>query len=120
MHELSVTQSLLDMSVKEAEKAGAAGIDEIKIVIGDLTGISEECVQFSFDIISKDTIAEDAALSFKRIPAAFRCKKCGHVFDRKKLMFNCPVCGSPGVLIGRGKELYIEGIEVRYDGDKTG
>ncbi len=120
MHELSVTESLLDMSVEEAEKAGAAHIDEIKIVIGDLTGISEECVRFYFDIISEGTIAEHARLSFKRMPAVFRCSSCGHVFERERLAFSCPVCGSPGVLIDSGKELYIEGIEVSYDGDKTG
>lgn len=120
MHELSVTESLLDMSLEEAQKAGAVSIDEIRIVIGDLTGISEECVRFYFDIIKEGTMAEHAVLSFKRIPAVFRCNSCGHVFERERLAFNCPVCNSPGVLIDRGKELYIEGIEVSYDGDKTG
>jgi len=120
MHELSVTQAMLDMAVREAQKAGASSIDSISIVLGDLTGISEECVRFYFDIIKDGTLASGAVLYFKRVPAEFRCSKCGKVFKKEGLAFTCPECQSPGVLIDKGKELYIDNIEVSFDGDKAG
>jgi hydrogenase nickel incorporation protein HypA/HybF len=120
MHELSVTQSILDMAVEEAKKAGASSVDKISIVLGELTGIAEDCVRFYFDIIKKDTLAENAQLSFSHVPAVLKCKKCGYEFQRQTFPFTCPKCGSPGVLIDKGKELYIDHIEVSFDGNKVG
>jgi hydrogenase nickel incorporation protein HypA/HybF len=120
MHELTVTESILDMALEEAKKAGAISVDKISIVLGDLTGIAEDCVRFYFDIIKDGTMAQNAELDFTHVPAQFRCPHCGHVFERDRLAFTCPNCGSPGVLMDKGNELYIDHIEVSFDGDKTG
>lgn len=119
MHELSVTQSLLDMVISEAKKVGASSIEKINIVVGELTGIVDESVQFYFEIISVGTLAEGAKLSFKYVPAEFYCGTCGHTYNRNSFSFKCPKCGSTGVMTKKGNELYIENIEVVFDGDKS-
>ncbi|SHE76182.1 hydrogenase nickel incorporation protein HypA/HybF [Caldanaerobius fijiensis DSM 17918] len=118
MHELSVTQALVDMAVSEAAKAGATSIDKINIVVGELTGIVGESVQFYFELISAGTLAEGAQLSFRYVPAEFHCDKCGYNYNRNGFSFRCPKCGNAGVITKRGNELYIENIEVSFDGDK--
>lgn len=118
MHELSVTQALVDMVVAEAKKAGASSVDKINIVVGELTGIVADSVQFYFELISPGTLAEGASLSFKRVPAEFYCDKCGRVYNRSGFSFRCPHCGNSGVILKKGNELYIENIEVSFDGNK--
>ncbi|MDN5326224.1 MAG: hydrogenase nickel incorporation protein HypA/HybF [Moorella sp. (in: firmicutes)] len=118
MHELSVTQALVDMVVAEAEKAGASSVDRINIVVGELTGIVADSVQFYFSLVSAGTLAEGARLSFKYVPAEFYCEKCGRVYNRSGFSFRCPHCCHSGIILNKGKELYIENIEVCFDGNK--
>ncbi|MCX7922828.1 MAG: hydrogenase maturation nickel metallochaperone HypA [Clostridia bacterium] len=112
MHEYAVTKSMIALAVEEAEKAGAKKIIEIRLVIGDLSTIIDESVQMYFDIISEGTIAFGAKLVFRRVPAEFRCKDCGSIFDKPAKGFDCPGCSGLGVPTGVGKEFYIESIEV--------
>jgi len=111
MHEMAITQSMLDLVLKKAGEAKAGKVLKVDIVIGNMTGVVDSCVQAYFDIMSKDTAAEGAALSFNNIPARARCRKCGHAFSPEHY-WSCPECQSPDVEITAGKELYIESIEV--------
>jgi len=113
MHEYSVTVNILEIAVMEAQKANARKITAIKLVIGDLSSIIDNSVQFYFDIASKGTIAEDAELIFRRIKARIRCRQCGAETEKPKTGFLCPHCGGDGVLLEVGNEFYIEGILVQ-------
>jgi len=112
MHEYSVTKSLINLVIEEANKVGAKKITEIRLVIGDLSTILDESVQMYFDIISEGTIAEGSKLVFKRIPAEFQCKSCGNKYNKPKKGFDCPYCGGLGTLTNVGKEFYVDSIEV--------
>jgi hydrogenase nickel incorporation protein HypA/HybF len=112
MHEYAITKNIIDISVAEAEKAGASKITEIRLVIGELSSIIDDSVQMYYNIISSGTIAENAKLVFKRIPISFRCKSCGMVFTSQDSKFECPVCGGMSSLLGEAREFYIESIEV--------
>jgi len=111
MHELAITQSLLSIALEHASRAGAKRITRINLVIGDISSIVDDCVQFYFDFISKDTIAEGATLSFKRVSPRFRCYTCGEEFA-KEADFTCPSCGALGGEVVAGREFFIESIEV--------
>lgn len=112
MHEFSVTQSILALVLEKAEDAGAERISRINLVIGELSGIVDDCVQFYWDFLSKDTIAAGAELSFSRPPAQMRCRSCAAVFTPENGTWACPECQSPGLEIISGNELMVESIEV--------
>jgi len=112
MHELTITQNMLDVVTEQAQEAGAKEVKKITLVIGEMSGFVEECVQFYFDFISKGTIAEGAALSFKMIPATAKCRGCGKLFELKEFDWTCPYCQSNNMEITSGKELFVESIEV--------
>jgi len=112
MHELGVTQHILQIALEHAEKAGAQKIRSINLVIGGLSGIVNESVQFYFDFVSKGTIAEGAKLVFKKIPVRFRCRSCGKEFDFQGEEWTCPACQSPGPEIVTGREFFMDSIEV--------
>ena len=112
MHELAITQNVLEIVLREAEKAHAEQVKSIQLVIGDLAGIVDDSVQFYFDFISQDTPARGATLSFRRITTRFRCRACGTEFTPEGQDWCCPSCSSPGGEVVAGREFYIESIEV--------
>jgi len=112
MHELGVTQSILDIALRYANNAGATRIKELNLVVGELASVVDDSVQFYWDMIAKDTIAEGAVLNFKRIPATLHCNACGHDFRINHRDFLCPDCESPNIQVTAGEEFFLESIDV--------
>jgi hydrogenase nickel incorporation protein HypA/HybF len=112
MHELAVTQSILDISLRYAQKANAKQIATIRLVIGKFSSIVDDSVQFYWDTIAKGTIAEGAKLHFERIPAEITCLECGFIFEPTDETFACPQCLSPKVKITKGDEFRVESIDI--------
>lgn len=112
MHEYSITQSMLSLALEKANEAKANRITQINLVIGELSGIVDECVQFYFDFLSKDTIASGASLSFERKLTKLRCRNCEAVFPPRNYDWSCPDCHDAKVEIISGRECYVESIEV--------
>jgi hydrogenase nickel incorporation protein HypA/HybF len=112
MHELSVTQEVLNIAVEKAQKAKASKIIRIDLVIGEMSGVLDDSVQFYFDFLSKDSIASGASLAFKRVPMQVRCKHCGNIFLPGKQSWSCPQCQEWEVEVLAGREFYLESIEV--------
>jgi hydrogenase nickel incorporation protein HypA/HybF len=109
MHELSVTQSVLYIAVKNA---GTRKIKQINLVIGQFSSIVDDSIQFYWDIISKDSPAEGSILHFERIPGEMTCQTCGYEFRPTGETFNCPACSSPFVKITKGEEFQVDSIDV--------
>lgn len=112
MHELSITQSILSIALGEAKAAEARKIVRVNVVIGELTNIVDDCVRFYFELLSRDTIASEATLSFERPPTQLRCRDCGLVFCPDGLGWKCSRCGNAGVEIISGRECRVSSIEV--------
>jgi len=112
MHELTITQNILDISLRFAQKSEAKQINYINIIIGELSSMVDDSIQFYWETIAKGTIAEKAIINFQRIPAELICNDCGFSFELSTETFNCPKCNSHKVKIFRGDELMIESIEV--------
>ena len=113
MHELSVTESVLDIACKHAEKAQAKKVTDIYLVIGRLSSIVDESVQFYWNVISKDTVCEDATLHFRRIPAELVCLDCGTHYSLEDDLTPCTNCGSARVRVVSGDEFNLESIEIQ-------
>jgi hydrogenase nickel incorporation protein HypA/HybF len=112
MHELSVTENILEVVLRHAQEADARQVVHIYLVIGQLASIVDDSVQFYWDMIAKDTIAEHARLHFRRVPAEFECQKCGHRFQLGDEDWLCSQCGSGQLAIISGEEFFIASIDV--------
>jgi len=112
MHELAVTQSILKIALQHAEKANANRVTDLNIVMGELSKMVDDSIQFYWDIIAKDTIAEKATLHFRRVPTEFQCLSCSEKYNPDDEEFICPKCGSARVKIVAGEEFLLESIDV--------
>ncbi len=120
MHELSITQSVVDLAVQKAREAGASRITNLSMVVGELTGVVEDCVRFYFDFIAEGTIAQGSTITFRAVPAQARCRECGASYACGEAGWSCPECSSPSAEIVGGRELFLESIEVDGSEADTG
>lgn len=120
MHELTVTESILEIALRHARKAGAARVTAVHLVVGDLSSIVDDSVQFYWDIVSEGTAAEGARLHFRRIPTELLCQQCKCQY-RLSEDLTCPNCGSSDIRIVSGQEFYLEAIDVeeRIEGSSS-
>ena len=112
MHEMSITEDIMRIVTQHAGKVEATRITDIYLVIGELTSFIDDSIQFYFELLSPDTLAEGAQLHFNRIKTRFRCRQCGHEFEPENRDWQCPSCGALGGDVIAGKEFYVESIEV--------
>jgi hydrogenase nickel incorporation protein HypA/HybF len=112
MHELPITESILEIAIRHAEKARAKRITDIHLVIGQLSSVVDESVSFYWDIISKDTIAEGAELHFRRVQTQMLCLDCNQSYYPGNEDLACPSCHSSKVRVIAGEEFSLEAIEV--------
>lgn len=112
MHELAITQSMFDIVMQYANRDQAKKVTKINLVIGEMTGVVSDSVQFYLDFLSKGTVAEGAAVSFVNVPAKAKCLACANTFEVKEFQWQCPQCDGISLEIITGKELFVESIEV--------
>jgi hydrogenase nickel incorporation protein HypA/HybF len=112
MHEMTITQGIIDIALDSAKKADATKINAVNLTIGTLSQVVPDCIEFYFEIMTKDTIAEGATLNINNIEARARCSACGHEFSAEDMILRCPECGDIlGELI-TGREMAVDSIDV--------
>jgi hydrogenase nickel incorporation protein HypA/HybF len=104
---------VLEIACKHAEKAQAKKVTDVYLVIGRLSSIVDDSVQFYWNLISKDTICEDAILHFKRIPAKLVCTECGQEYTLENDLMPCPNCSSARIKVLSGDEFNLDSIEIQ-------
>ena len=112
MHEYPITQSIVQIANEEALKHGAKRITEIRLKIGELSGLVPESLQIYFDMISQGTLSEGAKLVVVKVQIKFRCNNCGNESGVVGGIYKCPTCDSKDIKIINGNEYMIESMEV--------
>jgi hydrogenase nickel incorporation protein HypA/HybF len=113
MHELSITQNILEIALRHGQKAQASKITDLHLIIGQLSSVVDDSVQFYWEMIAEGTLAAGATLHFKRIPAQLECQDCGQTYSLESNQLDgCPACESMNVRVVAGKEFRLESIEI--------
>ncbi len=108
MHELGITQSLVDAC--EAAADGAT-VTRVTVEVGCLAGVLPDAMRFCFDVCAQGTALAGAALDIVEVPASARCRDCGQRAQVRDCLWLC-ACGSANVEFSGGDELRIRQMTV--------
>lgn len=112
MHELSVTQNIVEIAVERAVQEGFNKVKSVSLEIGKMSGVMPEAVEFCYDLVTKGTIAEGSQLNIEIKEAVGYCKECRIRFNSEYMFYLCPECEGVDIEFISGKELKIKDMEV--------
>jgi len=111
MHDYHKAKQMVDYATTKARKLGKKKVTKIVIKIGDSSGYSSDSVVMYFNEVSAGTICEGAFVEVEAVKSMLQCPKCGEIFPRKLMHYDCPVCGKEGLPSRIGTEIEIVSIE---------
>ena len=111
MHELAITQSVVDLVV---ERTAGRRVDLVRLDVGALSGVVPDAMQFCYELIASGTPLEGSTLVIERTPGAAHCRSCGQDFALDNLILLCP-CGSADVEVVAGTELRVLSVELEVE-----
>ncbi len=109
MHELSITEAILEVVLKHA--AGAR-VTAVHLTVGELSSFVDESIELFWSELARGTGAEGAALHFRNLPGTLRCLECEREFPIGSPDFRCPQCGSTQAVPHGGRDCFVESIEI--------
>jgi len=112
MHELSIAMGIVKIAEDETKKANAEKVTKIELVVGVLSGIEIDSLEFVWSSAVKDSVLEKAELEIIQISGRGKCADCDTEFDMENIYDCCPNCNSNFKGILKGKELKVKALEV--------
>ena len=111
MHELALSQAIVDLVVECARREGVHAVTRVTLEIGMAAGVEPDALRFCFDIVAADTVARGAELAIETIALQARCRDCACEFEPVRLVSPCPRCASYAPLLLRGREFRVKSFD---------
>lgn len=112
MHEMSLTESVVEILQDEARRQGYSRVKKVWLEIGVLSGVEPEAMEFCFDVVTRGTLAEGAHLEIIRAPGQGWCLDCEKTVALSERFGACPECGGYKVQMTGGDEMRVKELEV--------
>ncbi len=95
MHELGITQGIVDRAREAARQAGAARVTDLFLTITPAADFQPDSIEMYYEMLTDDDeLLKGAALHFATAPVAATCLACGQAFTADTAEPTCPACGS--------------------------
>jgi len=111
MHELALSQSIVDLVVECAWNQDVHAVTRVVVEVGIAAGVEPDALRFCFDIVAADTVAQGAELAIETIGLQAQCRNCACKFEPARLVSSCPRCGSYAAHLLRGRELRVRSFD---------
>ncbi len=112
MHELSLCESVLNILKDESKKQGFSEVKHVWLEIGQMASVEREAMMFSFDVVTRNSLADGANLTIIDIPGEAWCMYCEKTIAVNQRFDSCPECGSYQIQVTAGDEMRIKELEV--------
>lgn len=112
MHEMTIAMNIVDIICQKANEEKAVKVISVELVIGDLSGIMIDSLEFCFEAACKNTIADGAELNIRNIKAEAFCKSCKKDFRIESDFTPCPTCNDFNFELKTGKEFSIKSFNI--------
>lgn len=113
MHEITLCQNAVEIMLKFGRKNNARRITAVWMNIGALSCVEPEALQFCFELVCRETLAEGCVLHLDTPLAQSRCHDCQNDFRllRPDVLL-CPECGGRNVRVIADDGMKIKRIEI--------
>jgi hydrogenase nickel incorporation protein HypA/HybF len=115
MHELSISNALLEQVACLVAQYGAAGVSVITLRLGPLSGVEPQLLQAAYMQSRIDTFAEDADLVIVTAGVRILCQKCAATGDATPNRLTCGTCGSSHTRLLSGDEMLLESVDLVFE-----
>ena len=115
MREREAVKFILDKALLKARESNAKQVTGLHLLLGEISELSRNSIQRSWEELSKGTPAENSQLHIRTIIAEVQCMSCFEKYHPDSGNILCPYCGSMGAKILSGEEFHIESIELGYE-----
>ena len=78
MHEVSVVSDIVSAILKELENYNVERVEEVVLVVGDMTSLGDEQLEFAYEIVTKETKLEGSKLIIEHEKIRVKCKECDY------------------------------------------
>ena len=112
MHELALCENIVQILEQQAAEQNYAVVKTVRLEIGPLAGVELEALRFSFDAVTRGTLADRAKLEIIETQGLAWCMQCAKFVPLSQRFDACPDCGSFRLQITSGEELRIKELEV--------
>lgn len=112
MHEMAICESIVQVLEQQAAAQSYARVKTVWLEIGPLAGIELEALRFSFDAVTRGTLADRAKLEIVKTRGEAWCMQCAKSVAVAQRFDACPDCGSYQLQVTGGEELRIKELEV--------
>ena len=95
MHELGITQGIIDRAREAAMANGARKVTDLYLVMTPAADFSQDSIEMYFEMLAgEDEFFAGASLHFDHRPVAATCLSCSDEFNAEAPQPACPQCGS--------------------------
>lgn len=112
MHEMALAQSVVDALRTEAARQDFTTVRKVVLEVGALSCVDPHALEFCFDAVARETLADGAALEIRTPPGRARCFGCDDDVVVARRGDPCPACGSHRLIVTGGEDLKIKQLEV--------
>jgi hydrogenase nickel incorporation protein HypA/HybF len=111
MHELALTQSIVDLVTQVGQREGFHRVTRVVVSVGIAAAVIPDALTFCFDIVAADSMARGAELVVETVELRAVCLACGTEFAAASLASPCSSCGAHGSRWLSGRELRVKSID---------
>jgi hydrogenase nickel incorporation protein HypA/HybF len=112
VHEMALCQGFLDIIRERAEAECFERVTTVRLTVGALSHVEARALEFGFDVVTRGTLAEGAALEIRQPPGQAFCMNCSTTVEVPSRAAPCPACGSHQLMVVGGDELRVDELEV--------
>ena len=113
MHEITLCQNVVDIITHHAQHNNAHRITAVWLEIGAFSYVESEALNFCFELVCRETLAEGCQLHLIMPPAQSWCYDCQQeiaLLSPKALI--CPQCGGRNLRVTADDGMKIKRIEI--------
>ncbi|HTX53083.1 MAG TPA: hydrogenase maturation nickel metallochaperone HypA [Candidatus Baltobacteraceae bacterium] len=111
MHELALSQSIVDLVLGCTRTEGIRTVTRVVVEIGAAAGVDPTALQFCFDVVVEETVAHGAEPVIAAVLLRARFRNCLHEFEPIGMLAPCPACGRLGAHLLQGRELRVKSFD---------